>query len=59
MPRLGALVLLTAVLVPTAARAQVGSTTDILTGVIIGMDDAPLAGAQVEAAALPTRSPSF
>ncbi len=55
MPRLRALVLLTAALIPTAAYGQVGSTTDILTGVVIGMDDAPLAGAQVEATALETQ----
>ncbi len=55
MARLRALVLLTAVLIPTAARGQVGSTTDILTGVVIGMDDAPLAGAQVEATTIETQ----
>ena len=32
-----------------------GSTTDILTGVVIGMDDAPLAGAQVEATSVETQ----
>ena len=35
-----------------SARAQVGSTTDILTGVITGPDGKPLAGATVDATAL-------
>ena len=34
------------------ARAQVGSTTDILTGLIIGPDSKPLAGATVDATAV-------
>ena len=34
------------------ARAQVGSTTDILTGVVTGPDGNPLAGATVDATAL-------
>ena len=47
--------LLIALLFPPAGYGQVGSTTDILTGVIIGMDDAPLAGAQVEATSIETQ----
>ncbi|MBK5189426.1 MAG: carboxypeptidase regulatory-like domain-containing protein, partial [Gemmatimonadaceae bacterium] len=34
------------------ARAQVGSTTDILTGIVTGPDSRPLAGATIEATAI-------
>jgi Carboxypeptidase regulatory-like domain len=36
----------------TGARAQVGSTTDILTGVVTGPDSKPVAGATVDATAV-------
>ena len=37
------------------ARAQVGSTTDILTGHIVGPDSQPIEGAQVEATSVETQ----
>jgi Carboxypeptidase regulatory-like domain/LTXXQ motif family protein len=48
---LALLLALTTLAVPRA-RAQVGSTTDILTGVISGPDSKPLAGASVDAMAV-------
>ncbi len=55
MPRLRALSLLVFLFLPAPAHGQVGTTTDILTGVVIGMDDAPLAGAQVDATSIETQ----
>ena len=51
-PRAIFFLLIFVVLLATAGYGQVGSTTDILTGVVIGMDDAPVAGAQVEATSI-------
>src|SRR3569623_1166098 len=45
-------ILLFSLTLPADARAQVGSTTDILTGEITGPDGKPLAGATVDATAL-------
>ena len=45
-------ILLLSLTFAVSARAQVGSTTDILTGVITGPDGRPLAGATVDATAL-------
>lgn len=42
-------------LAPPRARAQVGSTTDILTGHVVGPDSQPLEGAQVEATSVETQ----
>ncbi|HET7566091.1 MAG TPA: carboxypeptidase-like regulatory domain-containing protein, partial [Gemmatimonadaceae bacterium] len=50
---LAALVALLA-LVPTLARAQVGTTTDILTGRVLGPDGQPLPDATVEAVSVET-----
>lgn len=55
MSRLTTLLVPLALLLPVAVQGQVGTTTDILTGVVIGMDDAPLVGAQVEVTAIETR----
>ena len=49
---LAALVLLAAVAHP--ARAQVGSTTDIIMGKVTGPDDNPVAGARVEVKSIET-----
>jgi hypothetical protein len=54
MKPLGTLLLLILALTPVAARAQVGSTTDILTGVVIGPDSQPLPDATVEAVSVET-----
>jgi hypothetical protein len=54
MKPLGTLLLLLFALTPAAARAQVGSTTDILTGVVIGPDSQPLPDATVEAVSVET-----
>ena len=45
-PSLVTLALLLAVVAP--ARAQVGSTTDIIMGKVTGSDSAPVVGARVE-----------
>jgi hypothetical protein len=50
-----ALVGLLALLGPRAGAAQVGATTDILTGTVTGPDSQPLAGAIVVATSLETR----
>lgn len=42
------------VMAPRATRAQVGSTTDILTGRVMSPDGKPLAGARVEATSVET-----
>src|SRR5437773_11238124 len=49
---LWALVALLAALVARPAAGQVGATTDIITGTVIGPDSQPLAGALVEAVSL-------
>jgi len=41
--------------VPRAAAAQVGTTTDIITGTVTGRDSQPLAGALVQATSLETQ----
>jgi carboxypeptidase family protein len=51
------LVGLLAVLGPRAGAAQVGATTDIITGTVTGPDSQPLAGAVVVATSLETRVP--
>jgi hypothetical protein len=43
-----------AVVAPAAAGAQVGSSTDIITGTVRGADGQPLAGARVEATSIET-----
>lgn len=50
-----ALALCAVALVPRVARAQVGATTDIITGTIIGADSQPVADAVVEAFSLETQ----
>ena len=53
--RAGPLPLLLALALPLAASravAQVGTTTDIITGTVIGPDSQPLVGALVEAVSL-------
>ncbi|HVH10459.1 MAG TPA: TonB-dependent receptor [Gemmatimonadales bacterium] len=50
-----ALVGLLAALGPRASTAQVGATTDIITGTVMGPDSQPLAGAVVVATSLETR----
>ena len=47
-PLVAGLVVLTLLCLPGALRAQVGSTTDIIAGTVIGPNGQPLAGAQVE-----------
>src|SRR5438876_10297581 len=39
-------------IVPAGLRAQVGATTDIITGVVTGPDSAPVSGAQVQVISL-------
>ena len=41
--------------VPRTAAAQVGTTTDIITGTVTGRDSQPLAGAVVQATSLETQ----
>ena len=41
--------------VPGRAAAQVGTTTDIITGVVLGPDSLPLAGAMVQATSVETQ----
>src|SRR3989441_596135 len=53
--RLWALVALLAALIPGPAAAQVGATTDIITGKVTGPDSQPLAGAVVVATSVETR----
>jgi hypothetical protein len=54
MKPLAKLLLLLFALAPAAASAQVGSTTDILTGVVVGPDSQPLPDATVEAVSVET-----
>src|SRR5579872_6369189 len=49
-----ALVLLVATAAPRAASAQVGSTTDIITGKITSPDGKPIQGARVDATSVET-----
>ena len=49
------LVVLVAALTPGPAAAQVGATTDIITGAVTGPDSQPLAGAVVVATSVETR----
>ncbi len=53
--RLVALTLLTAAVAWRSAAAQVGATTDIITGRVTGPDSQPLAGALVQATSVETR----
>src|SRR5437899_4007785 len=50
-----AVALLLAFAVPRTAAAQVGTTTDIITGTVTGRDSQPLAGAVVQATSLETQ----
>src|SRR2546425_2488269 len=50
-----AVAMLLAFAVPRTAAAQVGSTTDIITGTVTGRDSQPLAGAIVQATSLETQ----
>jgi hypothetical protein len=50
------LLLLVGAMMPRPGRAQVGSTTDIITGTITGPDGRPLAGARVEAVSVETQT---
>ena len=52
---LWALVALLAALVARPTAAQVGATTDIITGTVMGPDSQPLAGALVQATSVETR----
>ncbi|HXD23411.1 MAG TPA: carboxypeptidase-like regulatory domain-containing protein, partial [Gemmatimonadaceae bacterium] len=45
--------------VPAIARAQVGSTTDILTGTVVGPNKEPIAGARVEVMSMETQVSRF
>ncbi|HET7551845.1 MAG TPA: carboxypeptidase regulatory-like domain-containing protein [Gemmatimonadaceae bacterium] len=54
MKPLGVLLPLLLAVVPVAGHAQVGSTTDILTGLIVGPDSQPLPDASVEAVSVET-----
>jgi len=45
--------------VPALARAQVGSTTDILTGKVVGPNGEPIAGARIEVLSLETQVSRF
>src|SRR5205807_2269126 len=53
--RVWPLVFLLAALIPGPAAAQVGATTDIITGKVTGPDSQPLAGAVVVATSVETR----
>lgn len=55
MIRAARVLLALCIFLPLAARAQVGSSTDILTGVVRGPDGQPLEGATVEAMSLETQ----
>ncbi|MGH7656463.1 MAG: carboxypeptidase regulatory-like domain-containing protein [Gemmatimonadaceae bacterium] len=61
MKRLLLAVALTAVAigVPVLASAQVGSTTDILTGTVVGPNKEPIAGARVEVMSIETQVSRF
>ena len=48
------LILVTSLAAPRAARAQVGSTTDIITGKITSPDGKPIVGARVDATSVET-----
>ncbi|HEX6050494.1 MAG TPA: carboxypeptidase regulatory-like domain-containing protein, partial [Gemmatimonadaceae bacterium] len=54
LPLLLALVALLALWSPHSARAQVGGSTDIITGTVSGPDGRPLAGARVEVTSVET-----
>src|SRR6266702_5335763 len=54
-PQVWPLVFLLAALIPGPAAAQVGATTDIITGKVTGPDSQPLAGAVVVATSVETR----
>src|SRR3989441_9337436 len=51
-----AVAIVLALAAPRPAAAQVGTTTDIITGTVTGPDSQPLAGAVVTATSLETRS---
>ena len=50
---------LTAFGVPAIARAQVGSTTDIITGKVTGPNGEPIAGARIEVMSIETQVTRF
>ncbi|HEY2849547.1 MAG TPA: carboxypeptidase regulatory-like domain-containing protein [Gemmatimonadaceae bacterium] len=50
---------ITAFGVPATVRAQVGSTTDILTGTVVGPNKEPIAGARVEVMSVETQVSRF
>src|SRR6185369_12954534 len=51
-----AAIALVAALSPRAAPAQVGSTTDIITGIVTGPDGRPISGARVEVTSVETET---
>src|SRR3954468_8544360 len=53
---LSALVIIAMMGVGSAAHAQVGSSTDIITGTITGPDGRPIAGARVEVTSVETET---
>ena len=54
-PLIWSLSLLVVAVAPRRATAQVGATTDIITGTVTGPDSQPLAGAVVQATSLETQ----
>jgi Carboxypeptidase regulatory-like domain len=52
-------VCMTALGMPAVARAQVGSTTDIITGKVVGPNGEPIAGARVEVMSIETQVTKF
>ncbi|CAN5910929.1 TonB-dependent receptor [soil metagenome] len=48
------MLLMTLILAAVPARAQVGATTDIITGTVVGPDNKPIAGATVEVTSVET-----
>src|SRR5437870_12125827 len=50
-----AVAMLLAFALPRTAAAQVGTTTDVITGTVTGPDSQPLAGATVQATSVETR----
>ena len=52
---IAALVLLPAAVIPTLAEAQVGSSTDIIMGQVLGPEGQPVAGARVEVTSTETQ----
>ena len=54
-PLIWSLSLLVVAVAPRGATAQVGATTDIITGTVTGPDSQPLAGAVVQAISVETQ----